>query len=763
MLKKLMTAGGVAALLLAAGLPLRAQSSYSNAVMSLNPAGYWPLNETTQPPQPINLTASNLSSLGAAGNGYYGAWYQPNGTTWYLTNNIAQSQAYTYPFDGSMAMQCQGQAGQYVIVPRNTNGVNNPGITINPPFSIEAWVKVGTTNSALGCIVSQGGSVALNTGGPNTNNPFYGGLRSGWAGVELGQYQDYFFLLCQNTNTVGTKSSELDTSPYATGKGFKIGAWVYLVATFDNAGHTAIWTNGVICTNKTLGKNVAGQTYVIDPTSPLMIGGGSDVTASYGQGFIGTIHDVAIYNVALQQTDIQNHWQTANGTNATYGTNYPSAVLANNPVLYYRLNDPQTKTNAGYPSNTFPVANNYGSLGASGNGVYQPGTTPGVAGPPYAGFGSQSTAVAFNGWLGGVDIGGGAIPGALNPTNTAPLTVVAWFQGGPADSPGRFQEILGHGNNSYRLALGQIAGENHFNPGPGPELQFASPADMVTNGFALNDGGWHMVAGVSDGTNEYMYLDGILAKSSNNVAGINITGSTNDLLIGGDSQFTTASFNASNTVRTFDGQVAQVAFWTNALSMSNIQQLYSAADVPPYIVFQPNNTTNNQGQAVTVSATIRGSNPLNYQWYKNGSAVGGQTTSTLTYNPALASESGNYYLIATNAYGSVTSSTINLTIYGPPTVQQQTTSDAEVFAGTSPTLHAMVAGAPPIYYQWTLNGNAISGATNSSYQVVNAQANGTYNCTLSNFVGTASLTPISLTILPDPTAPFPAKVLADGA
>src|SRR5581483_11914024 len=270
---------------------------------------------------------------------------------------------------------------------------------------------------------------------------------------------------------------------------------------------------------------------------------------------------------------------------------YTNSVLADNPVLYYRLNDSQTQANAGYPSGTFPVSTNYGSLGAAANGVYQPGTKPGVAGPSYTGFGANSKAVAFNGWFGGVDVGGGNLPAALNPTNTAPLTVVSWFQTGPADAPGRFQEILGHSDSSYRLALGQVAGENHFNPGPGPELQFTTAADVATNNFAFNDGKWHMAAGVSDGTNEYLYLDGLLAKSNSVSTGIKITGNTNDLLIGGDTQYTTASPSAPNTIRNFDGQVAQVAFWTNALSASQIQGLYAAAGVTPYFVQQPVSTT----------------------------------------------------------------------------------------------------------------------------------------------------------------------------
>src|SRR5215469_1760297 len=115
--------------------------TYSNAVVGLNPAGYWPLNETTQPPQVLNLTATNSGSAGAAGNGYYGGWYQQSGNQWYLTNNIVTE---TGPVAGDVALNCQKTQGQYIILPRRTNGVANAAVTITEPFSIEAWVNLGT-------------------------------------------------------------------------------------------------------------------------------------------------------------------------------------------------------------------------------------------------------------------------------------------------------------------------------------------------------------------------------------------------------------------------------------------------------------------------------------------------------------------------------------------------------------------------------------------------------------------------------------------
>lgn len=758
-MKKSLLLAVAAVLALTAGPAAQAQT-YSNAVMDLNPAGYWPLNETTPPPQPLDLTAANIGSLGAAGNGYYGAWYQPSGSTWYITNNIAQTNGITFASDGDQALFCQQQAGQYVIVPRNTNGVPNPAVTIAPPFTIETWALIGATNSASRTLVSEG-QVPLNFGGPDTNNPFYGGTGTGWAGFTLGQYQDYFYFSCYCTNGT-SKSSELDSSAYGKWKGVKVGQWVYVVATFDGTTET-LWTNGVMATTKNVAANAAGVRYVPDPTSPLMIGSGNIVSLTPGQNtFAGALDEVAIYPEVLPQSSIQTHFETAFGTNATYGGNYTNAVLADNPILYYRLDDLQSRLNAGYPSGTFPVANNAGSLGAAANGVYQPGTTPGVAGPGYAGFGPDSKAVAINGWFGAVDVGGGNLPAALNPTTNSPLTVISWFQSNPADAPGRFQNILGHGDHSYRMALGQTAGENHFNAGPGPELQFASAADVATNGFAFNDARWHMVAGVYDGTNEYMYLDGVLARSA--TVTNPIIGSTNDLLLGGDSQYTYASATAGNTIKDFDGQIAQVAFWTNALSAADIQSLFDAAGVSPYLWRQPlpSSLETDAGQNVTIPAGIRGSAPVIYQWYQNGAPVAGQTNASLAYAPITTNNAGSYYLIAHNSFGAVTSSVVNIVVFGAPDIQEQTPADLQIFAGASPTLHVTAVGALPLAYQWSAGGTPIPGATNASYTVTNLQSGGTYACVVTNNFGSAAISPIAVTLLADPTAPFPATVLADG-
>jgi hypothetical protein len=626
----------------------------------------------------------------------------------------------------------------------------NANVTLAPPFTIEAWVLPNATSSGTFGIVAEGGST-VNYGGPNTNNPFYGGGGTGYAGVVVGQYNQFFLFDCFATNGT-SKANELD-SPTG-GLGPVIGSWNHLVCTFDGTTEV-MWINNVIAKSKTVPANGAGVTFAPDLTTPLLIGTGPEVTAQSGEGGVamrGVIDEVAIYNEILPSSSIANHYNAANSTS------YPSVVLLDNPVLYFRFNDTQALTNAGYPSSTFPVATNYGTLGASANGVYQPGTTPGAAGPSYAGFGSN-TAVALNGFFGAVDVGGGNLPSALNPVGKLPFTVVAWFQGNPADAPSRYEDILGHGNNSYRLALGTTCGENRFNP-YNTELQFVNATDMITNHAAKNDGNWHMTAGVTDGTNAYLYLDGILYKSTNSITGISIAGSPTDVLLGGDSQNCYASYNTANTDRTFDGQIAQVAMWNTNLTTAQIQTLFNAAGVPPAIAGEPVGATNNQGASLTVTALVTGSQPITYQWYTNATAIAGQTNENLNYPSVTTNAIGNYYLVATSPYGSVTSTAAPVFVYGLPVIQTQSQASLQVYAGSSPLLFVTVTGAVPLTYQWLFNNVAITSATNNSYVVANAQTSAAYTCNVTNAIGSALAGPITLTVLPDPAAPYPATVLA---
>ena len=751
MRNKLFIAAAAASLLLAAGTAVRAQT-YSNAVMALSPVAYWPLNETTPPPFGAYI-ATNLGTAGAAANGFYQTWFQRYsvGTSnlYYQTNDIVHVAG---PIgDGDTALSCTRSAagsGQYVVFPRSTNGVANSALTLQPPFSIEFWVNPAGATTAVMPIVNEGRMPVLDSrNGYTTAN---------WAGFSVGQYGTIAFFATYNGSGGDSTKQELDVPITA-------GVWQHLVVTFDGVNQTW-YKNGAFVNTRAIpgtAVNAFGQLYMPDVTTPLLIGTGSDLSAANGGSeYSGSIDEVAIYTNLLDPTSIANHYAAATATDATYR----NTVVGDNPLIYVRLGEPAFNS---YPSpSSYPVAINYGSVGAAGNGVYQPGTAPGVAGPAYSGFGAGSHAVAINGYSGGVDMGGGLVPPALNPTGTQPLTLAAWFQGNPADAPARFQAIASHGNNSSRLVMDNVAGGARFNPGNNPELQFVSTSDIVTNHAVVNDGSWHFVAGVSDGTTASLYIDGVLVKSGTGVG--SIAGSTEDFLLGGDPDNLVPVWNSGGTaIRYLDGQIAQVAFFTNALTGVQIQQLYSAAGVPPTIVTQPPASVGgNSGQVISIPIVAKGSAPLAYQWYRtNGTAVAGQTTTALTFNPVALSSSGSYYAKVTNSFGAATSSVVQLTVIGPPVVQQQSPTSMQVFVGTTPSLRVVAVGPAPISYQWTRDGSPIAGANTSSY-VPSTAATGSHNygCVITNIYSAnvpSAFSTITVAVLSRPTAPYPVAVLND--
>jgi len=736
--RNLLSIAAAVSALAAASLSARAQT-YSNAVVALNPVAYWPLSETTPPPSAGLYIATNSGTLGAAGNGYYETYWQPDASGVLTNLNSIVHVPGALQGDSDMAMQ-QGAVGQYVVIPRTINGVVNSAVTLTAPFSIEVWIY--PTNAAankLKPIFAEGFNNvhATNTYATTTE------------GTALGMYSG--FLYFNTFNGAGAKT-EIDTGTLV------LNQWHHIVATFDGTLMT-LYLDGNQVNTKTPPLNPQGQRYVPDPVSPMIIGCGNELGLSGGANvfFGGAVDEVAVYNTNLNATQVTTHYQA--GISATPPTPYDQVVTADSPVIYLRLDEPAF---AGPSATNSPVAANVGSLGTLANGYYLPGSSPGIPGPAFSGFSSPSYGVAFNGFNSAVDVGAGAAPSLLNPTNHQPMTVMGWFKGNPADCVGRFQVIMGHSDASWRLTLDTSAG-NRFNPGNGPELQFANVTDELTNGMYLNDGNWHFVAGVSDGTNDSLYLDGLLVKSGVN-EGVVATGSTRDVILGGDPQYLAPPASGSGGGRWFDGSLAQVAFFTNALNPAQIQQLYTAAGVPPSLWLAPQNTTNNANANVTLFSGAHGSPALFYQWYKNGNPVANQTNANLAFTPAITNDAGNYFVVVTNNYGAVTSSVVTLFLFGAPDVQAQSLPDMQVFAGTSPTLQISATGAQPISYQWSLGGAPISGATNSSYTITNISTGGIYTCSVTNAVGIASpaFSPVTVTVIPAPTTPYPQAVLASG-
>ena len=97
-----------------------------------------------------------------------------------------------------------------------------------------------------------------------------------------------------------------------------------------------------------------------------------------------------------------------------------------------------------------------------------------------------------------------------------------------------------------------------------------------------------------------------------------------------------------------------------------------------------------------------------------------------------ASDSGNYTVIITNTYGSVTSSPATFLVI-PPLIASQPVS-VKAVPGESVSFSVSVNGQPPFTYQWQFNGTNIAGATARIYTLASAQPtnSGAYRVLVTN-------------------------------
>jgi len=90
----------------------------------------------------------------------------------------------------------------------------------------------------------------------------------------------------------------------------------------------------------------------------------------------------------------------------------------------------------------------------------------------------------------------------------------------------------------------------------------------------------------------------------------------------------------------------------------------------PLIVEQPRSQTAAAGVSITFSVTASALPAPTYQWYRNGSAVGGATGANLSLSALRAADAGGYTVVVSNSLGSATSNpatlTVNATSTTPP-------------------------------------------------------------------------------------------------
>jgi hypothetical protein len=171
---------------------------------------------------------------------------------------------------------------------------------------------------------------------------------------------------------------------------------------------------------------------------------------------------------------------------------------------------------------------------------------------------------------------------------------------------------------------------------------------------------------------------------------------------------------------------------------------------PPTITAQPLSQTVNAGVATILSVQAGSASPLQYQWFHNGSAVTGGTSTSLQISAAQLSDTGTYYVRVSNGL-SVTSATATITVLAAPTITVQPAAQT-ITAGTQLMLGVQANGTALLQYQWFKDGTAVAGATSSILQISSARSSdtATYYVRISNSIGTVTSANAAIVVLVPP-------------
>lgn len=157
------------------------------------------------------------------------------------------------------------------------------------------------------------------------------------------------------------------------------------------------------------------------------------------------------------------------------------------------------------------------------------------------------------------------------------------------------------------------------------------------------------------------------------------------------------------------------------------------------------------GSTVTFAAAVRGAEPLSFQWFKDGQALAdgdglaGTATPQLVIEKARLEDSAEYWLVASNASGTVTTSPAQLDVFAAPRIERQP-EPADRSLGSTTTLSVTVSGVEPMTYQWFRSGtpladnDKVGGANQSSLELrgLEFSDSGAYAAVISNAFGSVT-------------------------
>ena len=648
-----------------------AWADYSATILADGPVAYYRLNDNAVTPL---YYATNIGSLGVAGNGTYAGVYT-RGVPGAIEEDAAV--AFLNPSLGTGF----------------TGGLNVPNnAALNPAggFTIEFWVKATNNTAALLSPVNSMSFV------------------SGRAG----------YLFYQNAATWQMRVGVTTSTTASTLNGGTVlpNEWQHVVGVYSGgpSGTITLYVDGVQV-------GTAAATYETNTDAPFCIG----ATSAPNRTFDGSVDEVAFYSAVLSADVIAAH-HAARTTNAV---NYASQILSSNPVGYWRLNEA-----AAVPV----VAANAGTMGTAVNGTYRywSANAAGLSGSGYPGFETANTVLQTSGSNGLVAIPPLNLNGNnvtlecwIKRNGNQPDYAGVFFHRGGAgtatgiDFRGTTDTLGYHWNdqaNTYGWASGLLppndlwtyvalavspnnatmymfdgtTWSSAMNNVDHPVQAFADITrlgadqdaarffqgqidEAAVYGKTLSEGQLrtHALAGFGDPANNPPVIlteppqqtpDVVYATTTFRLLvdaygmppltyqwqheGTNLPGATSSSLV-----ITNASEKDSG------GYVAVVTNPHGSATNTTPMFVYVNPIVPVYMMAEPRSQVRYEGGRAVFKVTVDGTEPK-FQWKFNGINMSDATNATLVVSPVGPTNTGTYTVVATNAAGSVTSQPATLAI-----------------------------------------------------------------------------------------------------
>ncbi|MEI7732941.1 MAG: immunoglobulin domain-containing protein [Verrucomicrobiota bacterium] len=238
-----------------------------------------------------------------------------------------------------------------------------------------------------------------------------------------------------------------------------------------------------------------------------------------------------------------------------------------------------------------------------------------------------------------------------------------------------------------------------------------------------------------------------------NVLGTNLeTLTLNSITLGSSGDYSVIVGNAAGSVTSYVASLLVTAAPPVIVSVTPASQTVSLSNSASF----------------TVSATS--ASPVSYQWFfgstalADGGSISGSATTTLTINPAVATNAGSYTVVVSNVAGSVTSGPVTLAVSAPPQITTQPLGLTNL-VGSTVALQVVATGSSPLAYQWRLSGTNLFGGTYvlgtnlDTLTLSNATkaSSGNYSIVITNGAGaiTSSVVTLLFTNPVVPTQPYP--------